>query len=251
MRKLSTVSFVIALAVLVTGLVFLSSGPAAWATSNQSPAAQTVPTPVPGGAVGSVTPTQGATVKTADDKVVVTVPAGAAPTPLDIAVTPKAAADAPALPPAQGIIRSAFTITAFQGGEAKTVTFQTSISVCTTVTQADMDAVKNNVANLVVMRFLEDTKTWNSLTTTVDPPVVGGSACARTLGLSTFALAAKGQIAPTATPAPKPTPTAGLPTGDSILSGGSGWWTGLAMVGMLLVLFGGFAIRRTTKKRNI
>lgn len=245
MKRIGAISSLVVITAVVIGLVFLSSGPAAWATSNQSPAAQTVPTPA-GGAVAQVTPNASATAKTADGKTEISIPEGAVTTPIEVAVTPKTVADIPATPPAQTAIVGVFTIEAFKGGELQSgFVFSKAITICTKVTQADMDKVKGDVTKIRIMRFADDTKQWIALTTSVDPPVAGSPACATVRSLSTFALAVTGQVAPTPTPTPK------LPVGDIYLSGPTTWWVGLAVLGLFLILFGGLAIRRNTNKRNV
>jgi len=169
-------------------------------------------------------------------------------TSIDLAYAPVDVAEAPA-PPKSGysFLGRAFTLQAFIGGDAQErFTFQRSITITVKVTDADIAAAGGDIRNIVIQRYDEALGVWIDLPTTFD--LVAQTVSATVRSLSWFVMAAK--VAAAATPTPTPTPTPKLVPGDIYLSGSSGWWPGLAILGLFLVLFGGLALRYAAAKRN-
>lgn len=231
MGRTGTLSFLVVVSAVVLGLIFLSSGPVAWATPNQSASLQTVPAPE-GGGVATATPNDGGSASTTDGKTTLSVPPGAVTTTTEVSLEPVQVADVPASPTGRTIL-GAFNIQAYIGGQIQSnFTFNQAVSICTKITQADLNAVKGDVTKFVIMRYDANLQAWVELPTSVD--LVAMTACATVRSLSQFALAVKAVVTP----------------GDASLATPSGWWLVLGAVGAFMVLSGGFALRRSGTKRN-
>ncbi len=222
-------------------------------TPTATPKPSPTPTPVVGKLTQSITVAAGGTLTSADKNVKVTVDAGTVSKDSSLSYTPSTVAEAPTAPAKAVFVAQPFKLDLLDtaGNVQSGIVLAKPMTVTIKVTPAMLTTAGNQFNKIVIAKYNEANKRWDSLITSYNP--ITNEVSANVTSLSLFALVVEDPVGPSPiaspTPVPVPTPTAKPPvTGD--YSPGAGTLAATALAGMAMMISGGVFLSRSRRRED-
>ena len=217
-------------------------------TSTPAPIPSVTPVPPPGAVQSLVSPQQSVEIVSPKGDAIVSIPPGAVKEQVFVAVRSLTTAEVPPIP--SGLRSSNIILEVsfldVDGNPQSGLRLETPVTIKISLPAEDLAAAEGATAGIVIQRYDTTANEWVPLLTNVD--LVNMVASAKVKRFSSFALTIKQPLVTptpeaTVTPTPAPSPTAVPPlTGDRTL--GPGLLMALALAGLLMVVVGGYYLRR-------